>query len=371
MTLPEFLYYLGYSIKKRNALKNQRRLAGKVISIGNITLGGTGKTPTTIALAKVAKQKGFRPCILTRGYKGKIKGPIFVSRGERPLLDEYQAGDEALLMAKKLKGIPIIKGKDRCKAGMFALSSLPPALCPNIFILDDGFQHWGLFRDKDILLIDGTNPFGNRRLFPFGSLREPVSATGRADVIVITKTNDSVKSQRSKVPAHPAPSGGEGQEGDAGNSELRFNSLIGEIRKYNKKAPIFFAKHSPSKFITTTGDTFPLEWVKEKKFFGFCGIGNPQSFKATLQAANVELTGFKTFRDHYRYGNGDIKAVTSDAKREGADWIVTTEKDIIRLKELDIPENLIALAVEFISDEGFYDEVFANMHAANHTKDDE
>jgi tetraacyldisaccharide 4'-kinase len=350
MTVPEFLYYLGYSIKKRNALKNQRRLAGKVISIGNITLGGTGKTPATIALAKVAKQKGFRPCILTRGYKGKIRGPIFVSRGERPLLDEYQAGDEALLMANKLNGIPIIKGKDRCKAGMFALSSLPPALCPDIFILDDGFQHWSLFRDKDILLIDGTNPFGNRRLFPLGSLREPVSATGRADVIVITKTNDSVRNR---------------------NSEKRFKSIIDEIRKYNKKAPIFFAKHSPSRFITTTGDTFPLEWAKGKRFFGFCGIGNPQSFKATLQAADAELTGFKTFRDHYRYGHGAIRAVTDYAKRIGADWIVTTEKDIIRLKELDIPENLIVLAVEFTSDEGFYDEVFANMQAASHTKDDE
>jgi tetraacyldisaccharide 4'-kinase len=348
MTVPEFIYYLGYSIKKRNALKNRKRLPGRVVSIGNLTLGGTGKTPATIALAGVAKQKGFRPCILTRGYKGKTGGPVFVSRGERPLLNEYQAGDEALLMAKKLTGIPVIKAKDRYEAGMFALSSLPTDLCPDVFILDDGFQHWRLFRDKDILLIDGTNPFGNRRLFPSGSLREPISAAGRADVIVITKTDDSLRDR---------------------DSDRRLKSLIEEIKKYNKEAPIFFARHSPSRFITATGDTFPPEWAKAKKFFGFCGIGNPRSFQATLKVEGVEITGFRAFRDHYRYGSGAIRDVASQAKKSGADWIVTTEKDIIRLKDPAIPENLVALAVEFTVDEGFYEEVFADMQASRQSRE--
>jgi tetraacyldisaccharide 4'-kinase len=338
MTFFEFLYYLGYSLKKRYALKKQKRLPHKVVSIGNITLGGTGKTPATIALAEEARKRGFKPCILTRGYKGTAKGPCFVSKGEGTLLDEYQAGDEALLIAEKLKGIPIVKGKDRYNAGMFALSSLPSVLSPDLFILDDGFQHWWLSRDKDILLIDSTNPFGNRRLPPLGSMREPLSAISRADIIVITKT-DEVRGHNSKV-----------------------KSLLEEIKEYNSKTPVFFAGHRYLKFTTATGDIMSSEWTKEKRFFGFCGIGNPQSFKETLLSANIRLTGFKTFRDHYRYSQGDIQSITKDAEKSGAGWIVTTEKDIMRLKKLAVPQNVVALVIEFMIDEEFYDKVLGFKH---------
>jgi len=349
MILPEFLYYLGYSIKKRHVFKNQKKLPHKVISIGNLTLGGTGKTPATIALAEEAREIGFKPCILTRGYRGRASGPCFVSRGERPVLDAYQAGDEALLMAEKLKGVPIVKGKDRYKAGMFALSSLSPALCPDLFILDDGFQHWGLFRDKDILLIDSTNPFGNRRLLPLGSLREPISEISRADLIVITKT-DKTRIQNSEFRIQPTT---------RGKSEV--NSLIEEIRQYNTKASIFFAEHMPSKFIKTNGETMPIEWAKEKRFFGFCGIGNPQSFRETLLSADIELTGFKPFRDHYRYSQGDIQEIIRNAKGYNSDWIVTTEKDIMRLKGFALPENVVSLGIEFSVDERFYEEVLGGL----------
>ncbi len=375
--LLEFLYYLGYSIKKRYALRNQKSLSRKVICLGNITLGGTGKTPATIALAEEAKKRGFKPCILTRGYKGRAKGPCFVSRGEGPLLDEYQAGDEALLMAEKLKGIPIVKGKDRYEAGLFALSSLPLALCPDLFILDDGFQHWGLFRDKDILLIDSINPFGNRRLLPLGSLREPIGAINRADIIVITKTdktrNQSPSATRREekseahptYPTHPSPSRGEG-EGEGGRSQQSIiNSLIDVIRQYNTKAQIFSAEHKPSKFIAAfrnrgaiNRDIMPSKWAEGKSFFGFCGIGNPISFKETLLSVDIELKGFKTFRDHYRYNQDDIQLILRDAEKCGAEWIVTTEKDIMRLKGFDLPENLVSLAIEFSVDDGFYEEVF-------------
>jgi tetraacyldisaccharide 4'-kinase len=166
MTPLELLYYLGYSVHRGYGTKTQKRLPARVISIGNITLGGTGKTPAAIALTYEAKQRGFAPCILTRGYGGKAKGPCFVSRGEGPLLNAYDAGDEAFLMAEKLKGIPVVKGPDRYEAGMFALRNLRVQTAHSqsewIFILDDGFQHWGLFRDMDILLLDGMNPFGNR-----------------------------------------------------------------------------------------------------------------------------------------------------------------------------------------------------------------
>jgi tetraacyldisaccharide 4'-kinase len=339
MTLFEFFYFLGYSLKKRHALNSQRKLPRKVISVGNITLGGTGKTPAAIALAKEAKKRGLMPCILTRGYKGIARGPCFVSRGEGPLLDEYHAGDEAVLMAEKLEDVPVVKGRNRYEAGMFALSSLPSAFIPDLFVLDDGFQHWHLFRDKDVLLVDGINPFGNGRLLPIGSLREPVNATARADVIVITKTGGKEFLNRGDMNR-------KGEE-----------SLVGELRKYNINAPIFFADHRPSVFTAASGDAFPLEWAKNREIFGFCGIGRPESFRETLLSAGANLKGFKGFRDHHRYTGSDIGAIIKNATRCGAGWIVTTEKDIMRLKGMDLPENLVALGIDFVTDREFYDKV--------------
>jgi len=339
MTLFESFYFLGYSLKKRHALNRQKKLPRKVISVGNITLGGTGKTPATIALAKEARRRGLMPCILTRGYKGIAEGPCFVSRGEGPMLDEYHAGDEAVLMAEKLKEIPVVKGKNRYEAGMFALGSLSASLTPDLFVLDDGFQHWHLFRDKDILLIDGINPFGNRRLLPVGSLREPVSATARADVIVITKTKEN------------GPGDGHDMKG------VRERGLVEELREYNKHAPIFFAHHRPVMFTGPAGDTFPIEWAKNRKLFGFCGIGNPVSFKETLILAGADLTGFMGFRDHHRYTKDDIRTIIGNATKSGAGWIVTTEKDIMRLTGMDLPENLAVLRIDFVTDKEFYDKV--------------
>jgi tetraacyldisaccharide 4'-kinase len=335
MTLFELLYFLGYSIKKGYVAINQKRLPHKVISIGNITVGGTGKTPATMALAREAKQRGYRPCILTRGYKGKAEGPCFVSRGERPLLNADEAGDEAVLMADKLVNIPVVKGKNRYEAGMFALSSLPSALQPDMFLLDDGFQHWALFRNKDIVLIDSSVPFGNRRMLPLGTLREPVKEIRRADIIVITKAD------RDKNHLTTAP------------------DLIKELTKYNTHAPIFFADHKPSAFVTATGESLPLQQAEGKKVFAFCGIGNPDSFRETLLSAGLQIKGFLAFRDHHRYSAGDMQSIRNNAEKTGSEWIVTTEKDIMRLRNFSMPENLVSLAIEFTVDERFYDEVFS------------
>ncbi|NWF52371.1 MAG: tetraacyldisaccharide 4'-kinase [Nitrospirae bacterium] len=344
MNFIECLYYICYSIKKLKDFKNQKKLPYKVISIGNITVGGTGKTPATIAIAEEAKKRGLTPIILTRGYKGKTQGSSLVSKGNGPLMSEIDAGDEAILMAKKLEGVPIIKGEDRYDTGMFAIGHLKSEIfrpeSEIIFILDDGFQHWRLFRNKDILLIDSQKPFGNKRLLPGGTLREPVNAVGRADIIVITKT-ENIR---------------EGTEDSVQTPKNR--NLIKEIKKYNKKAFIFFAEHRPLRFISTQGDTFPLEWSKGKVFFAFCGIGNPESFKRTLISSNIVLKGFKSYRDHYRYSSRDIENIINQSKKSKADWIVTTEKDIMRLGSLGVIENLIALEIEFSPGIGFYDEVF-------------
>ena len=146
-----------------------------------------------------------------------------------------------------------------------------------------------------------------------------------------------------------------------GSQSLKTDRVLKEIRKYNKRAPVFFAVHKPSRFVTVNGESFPLEWAKGKVFFGFCGIGNPRSFQHTLASVGAELTGLRTFRDHYCYGQKDIKTIVDEAGERNAGWIVTTEKDIMRLKGLVLPGNLASLEIEFNVEEKFYHKVFTEI----------
>ncbi|MBI1811886.1 MAG: tetraacyldisaccharide 4'-kinase [Nitrospirae bacterium] len=338
MTLPEFLYYIGYSLDKRYKLKRQKRLPHKVISIGNITAGGTGKTPAAIAVAEEAKRRGFYPVILTRGYKGKAKGPCFVQKSEIKNDSSLLYGDEPVLMSEILKDVLIVKCADRYKGGMFAIKNLKFQISnfksQIVFILDDGFQHWQLFRDKNILLIDAENPFDNRRLLPVGLLREPLKEIERADIIVLTKTGDI--------------------------RQAMIEDIVGEIKSYNSKAPLFLSMHKPSGFVKLSGETMPLEWAKEGlfSFFAFCGIGSPESFRKTVLSTGCSLKGLKKYSDHYTYKQEDIEDIIKEAKAGNAGWIVTTEKDLVRLRGLRLPENLVALTIRFAIDEKFYAEVF-------------
>src|SRR5208283_620267 len=202
MTPLEFLYYIGYILKKKLSFRLQRSLPYAVISIGNITVGGTGKTPAAIAVAEESIKRGFSPVILTRGYRGRAKGPCivcpdrllagsFTGNPRAVIYSVKDAGDEPVLMAERLKGVPVIKSASRYDGGVFALESfLSSPAAPFIFILDDGFQHWGLHRDANIVLVDGLNPFGNRQMLPHGILREPLGELKRADIFVITRRRD-------------------------------------------------------------------------------------------------------------------------------------------------------------------------------------
>ncbi len=345
MNIAEYLYYLGLSAKKFVALKNRKRLPYRVISIGNITLGGTGKTPAAIAVAEEAKKRGFQPIILTRGYKGTAQGPCFVTKGEKPLLTAEQAGDEPLLMAERLSGVPIVKGSDRYEAGMFALQALstqysapelslsvtPPNPQPQapLFILDDGFQHWKLSRDRDIVLIDSRNPFGSKKLFPVGRLREPLTALNRADVIMITKAKRE----------------------DAG--------LIAEIRQYNKHAPIFFSEHRVTAVRSAIGERKAPDWLQGRKVFCFCGLADPEAFRNTVAGSGAEVAGMKAFRDHHRYCQHDVAEIVKECRSSGASWIITTDKDMVKLRNLDLPENILIIEIAFIADQPFFESVFA------------
>jgi tetraacyldisaccharide 4'-kinase len=338
MGIPEYLYYIGLSAKKAWSLSRQRKLPCRVISVGNITVGGTGKTPAVIALATEAKRRGFSPVILTRGYKGTAKDPCFVSLGDGPVLDSEQAGDEPALMAERLKGVPVVKGANRYEAGLFALKNLRSAASADsqyLFILDDGFQHWKLYRDKNILLIDSLNPFGNGSLLPRGKLREPLEAMQRADIIVLTKCKETNISEPNKIEA-----------------------VVSEVKKYNSKAPAFLSGHSMSGLQMQDGRSISPDRIRDRKVFSFCALGNPESFKNSILETGAMITGFRTFRDHYRYSSNDISKIRTEADDSGADWIVTTEKDMMKLRGLDLPEKLIIISIEFSADKDFYDAVF-------------
>lgn len=341
-SLPELIYLIGYLIKKNYKIKNQKRIPYNVISIGNITLGGTGKTPTTILLVEEAKRRGYLPVILTRGYKGKENRPILINtNGNKEInkLDVESLGDEVVLLAEKLKGAYIVKFKDRYEAGMYAIKYLKNSQIEDnkkiIFLLDDGFQHWGVYRDKDVVLIDSINPFGNKRLFPVGVLREPLTALRRADIVLITKSNMLDNTSKEKI--------------------------VTEIQRYNENCPVFFSEHRPVSFVDKNGERFHLGLLEGKEVFAFCGIGNPESFKKMLCGLNLRLKNFKVYRDHYRYTLKDLEFIYKNAEELKVDWIVTTEKDIIKIKDIANFGNILALEIEIHVDNKdiFYDKVFS------------
>jgi len=240
-------------------------------------------------------------------------------------MDPLDVGDEPLLMSRKLGNIPIIKGANRYLSGMFALEELSTK--PNLFILDDGFQHLKLFRDVNILLVSALNPFDNERLLPSGMLREPLSQIERAQMVVVTKS--------------------------VGNHNPEIEEMI---RKYNASAPIFYSDHKPSVVSTLKGDTYPLDWIKGKTVHGVCGIAEPGSFERVLREAGAEIKGMTPYPDHHVFTEADIEDIKRLSSQDGAQWIITTEKDIMRLKNMQLPENLLTLGIEFKVEPAFYDQ---------------
>lgn len=304
---------------KKGLLKTEKA-GSRVISIGNITTGGTGKTPAVIAIAQIAKEKGFKVAILTRGYRGKAKGIKPVSDGSKILLDCRDAGDEPYLMAKKLSGIPVIKGKDRCLSARFAADRFGS----DIFILDDGYQHLKLHRDINILLIDATDPFGNGCILPRGFLREPLIAIGRADIVVITKADLSQK----------------------------IKETVEIIRKYNTTAPIFFSYYKPIDLINMEGNTIPIENIRDSSLFLFSGLASHSSFRLLLEREGAKVSGELTYPDHFDYSKKDLDKIERKAGALGSDMVVTTEKDIVKIPYMEKKTQIWALRIEFIIEDG-------------------
>ena len=276
-----------------------------VISIGNLTAGGTGKTPTVIMIAELIKGMGKKVAVLSRGYKGKAEGEInVVSDGNNVFMNPLQSGDEPYMMAARLKGVPVITGSDRYKTGMYTIEKFGT----EVILLDDGYQHVQLDRNSNILLLDSNSPFGNGYLLPRGTLREPVSYIDRADIILLNLKSRGIH--------------------ESGSSNLKLN--------LKKDIPVFKSHYLLEGFFDMNNSrTINLNEAKGKRGFAFCGIASPDSFKNSLKETGIGTRGFVSFEDHYQFTKEDIDGLINKARETGSEILITTEKDAARLKEFE------------------------------------
>ncbi len=315
LTLPSLLYAGAVRIRNRYYDRPGRsRSAGlPVIAVGNLTVGGTGKTPFVQWLCRRLLEEGETPAVVTRGYGGTAgAGPLVVSRGSGPLTTADHCGDEPYLLAESLEQVMVVAGSDRIAGAGEAVR-----LGATVAVLDDGFQHRRLHRDLDIVLLDRNGPERNGRLLPAGPLREHRSGIRRAGVVLLTRT----------------------EPGDD------LSLLETWVRQYNPAAPILTARHVPAGFSDRDGNPQPAPTV----VVGFCGIAQPDSFRRSLELAGVRVAAFRSFGDHHRYSEGDLAELSVASAAAGA-TLVTTCKDLARLSHRNDPlvRTLLALELDLI-----------------------
>jgi len=302
------------------------RLGCKVVSVGNITLGGTGKTPLVELTARYLKSQGHKIAVLTRGYKRRIRQGCSIPNPET-------MGDEPFMLKIKLPEIPIIVNPDRVSAANTAMRDFGI----DTVILDDGLQQWRIKKDLEIVAIDSRNAFGNRQMLPRGILREPLSSLKRADIFVLTKAGS-----------------------DTAN-------LKGFLRRVNPRALITQVVYHPVAFYELGRDNseISLDSLKGKTVALFCGIADPESFRQTIQGSGINIGLSFIFPDHYPYRKEDLENIIVETKNRGIDTIVTTEKDAVRLSASHIPQpvpRILVLRIELKiieNEQGFYNRLLS------------
>ncbi len=335
------VFYVG--VKARRLLYDKRLLRDstlgvQIIAIGNLTVGGTGKTPVVEKFARVLQDSGRKVAILSRGYRStppplwdRLRSklllqedntpPRIVSDAKNLLLNSDESGDEPYMLASNLKDVVVLVDKDRVKAGRYAIEHFG---CDTL-LLDDGFQYWKLAgRRRDIVLVDAQQPFGNEMLLPRGTLREPISHIKRAHTIFITKSN--------------------------GHNE----ALIARIRAHNTKAGIVQCVHAPLYFedVFDADDRQPLSFLKGKNIAALSGIAQPKSFEESLRELGANLVYAKRFADHHRFTQQEVINTINRAKKRQAEIIVTTQKDAVRFPKLDrrdLPLYFMRVEIKIIS----------------------
>ena len=307
----------------RIGILKTHRLPRPVISIGNITVGGTGKTPMTAYIARLLLGQGYKVAVLSRGYGGSLEGQTVVcSDGTTVMLGPLECGDEPYLLASTIPGLMVVIGTDRYAAGQLAMQQLSP----NVFLLDDGFQHLQLWRDLNILLLDYSRPFGNGWTLPAGLLREPAAATRRADLIIQTRCPDDAA-----------------------------------VTAFISGKPAFAASHRLVDALPLLGGKqVPLAELRDRKFLAFAGIAQPESFFSGLRDSGINVVRTLPFPDHAGYDHESLAEIRAALQSSGAEYAITTEKDGVKLKllpadiaavtylarldiEIEKPANLLAL----------------------------
>ena len=321
MKILAYIYYFVTSLRNwlydKKILKINKIDDVFVMCIGNITVGGTGKTPAVQYFAKKLSEEGRKVAVVSRGYRGKRKvEPLIVSDGKKILVSSRESGDEPYSHALNLK-VPVIVGKDRYKACRLAKETFGV----DTIILDDGFQHRKLARDWDVVLIDATNPFGWEALLPKGTLRESFHpAAKRASEFIITK------------------------------SDLVSEKEVEKLKRFLKgkyKKPVSTAKHGISSLCDIDGNAKPLFWVKGKRVLLFSGLANPLNFEKTVISLDPSYIERIDFLDHHSFKEKDIDIIKKRAEEMKASYIITTEKDIVKLPKHVYIENLYILKIEF------------------------
>ena len=314
-------------------------LGVQVISIGNVTAGGTGKTPVTEIFARTLAAEGRKVAILSRGYRRKeapwwvrmftqvVTPPLVVSDGRRVLRDSAEGGDEPYMLASNLPGVAVVVDRDRVKAGRYAVKRLG---CDTI-ILDDGFQYQRLKHSIEVVLVDATNPFGNGNMLPRGILREPARNLRRADIVFLTKCSGDVSAVRD------------------------------EIRRYNQTAEIVECTHAPKSLRDVwSREEFPLSWLQGKTACTLSGIASPKGFENSLRRLGARVVWCERYADHHRYDSSEILYALNRSADMGADALVTTEKDAVRFPRFEtapVKCLYLRIAIEILSGAESFDQI--------------
>ena len=332
----------------RQRILHDQPLGCLVVVVGNITAGGTGKTPVVEKFARALRDRGRKVAILSRGYKSKAPPlwrkwvnwlthaseppPRIVSDGERVLLNSEMAGDEPFMLATNLPGVIVLVDKNRVKAGAFAIKKFG---CDTL-VLDDGFQYLPLKGRLNLLLIDKTNPFGNGFLLPRGVLREPIKHLQRASYVFLTKSNG-----------------------------VRDTELEELIQKYNPGVDIIECAHRPQYLQRfDSNERLPLTHLQGKRVGAFSGIATPESFEKFLKDLGATIDYTRRFLDHYRFNYDDLVSIFSEAMEKRVDFIVTTEKDAVRLPDhlpCPVPLYYLRLEIDIIRGAADFDEAVSRI----------
>lgn len=290
----------------RRGVLQSRAVTPVVVSIGNLTVGGTGKTPATELAALTLASLGRRPAIVSRGYRRRSRGVQVVADTASIRLDPEDAGDEPFLLARRLPGVPVIVGANRHEAAQVAVERFGV----NAIVLDDGFQHRTLEKDLEIVMVRAGAPWGNGRLLPGGPLREPLAALARADLVVATGVTHA-------------------SDADA---------VRDSVARHAAQVPVLAAAYTPAEcWRAERMEPIPLARLTGLRLLPFAGIASPAGFERTLRGLGAILDDIVAFDDHHWYSPADLAALGARAVRRGVDALVTTEKDWVRLRALPLP----------------------------------